>query len=118
MPKRGESRLQDSMRWVQIYPYYGETARGLKKRTTEHKRDLRNYNVNNSLVKHIESCPNLPNWKEPEVLKSGLSKSQRKLLESSLIESMKCTNSKAGDIKLARSVAKFLVEEHLGNIVT
>ena len=100
------------------YPYYGETSRGLKKRTTEHKRDLRNHNVNNSLVKHIESCPNLPNWKEAEVLKSGLSKSQRKLLESSLIESMKCTNSKAGDIKLARSVAKFLVEEHLGNIVT
>ena len=69
-------------------------------------------------MKHIESCPNLPNWKEAEVLKSGLSRTQRKLLESSLIESMVCTNSKAGDIKLARSVAKFLMEEYLGNIVT
>ena len=98
--------------------YYGETSGGLKKRITEHKRDLRNHNANNSLVKHIDSCPNLPNWKEAEILKSGLSKTQRKLLESSLIESMVCANSKAGDMKLARSVAKFLVEEYLGNIVT
>ena len=63
---------------------------------------MRNHNVNNSLVKHIGSCPNLPNWKDAEVLKSGLSKIQRKLLESSLVESMACTHSKAEDIKFAR----------------
>lgn len=95
-------------------PYYGETSRGLKKRITEHKRDIRVHNNNSSLVKHLEVCNSFPDWDNAKTLKSGLSKLDRKMLESSLIEAFACTNSKAGDIKLAKSVAFALVEEYIG----
>ena len=98
--------------------YYGETPRGLKKRITEHKRDFRNHNLSNSLVKHFETCAHLPDWEHAEILKDELSKIGRKTLESSLIESFPCTNTKAGDVRLARSVALALVEEYLGKKVT
>ena len=99
-------------------PYYGETSRGLKKRIEEHKRDLRNHDTKNSLVKHLEDCPYLPDWEHADILKKGLSKTNRKILESSLIEAFPCNNSKAGDVKLAKSVAIVLVEEHLGRNAT
>ena len=89
-------------------------SRGLKKRITEHKRDLRCHNTNSSLVKHLDVCPHLPDWDHARALKSGLSKLDRKLLESCLIEAFACTNSKAGDIKLAKSMAFALVEEYIG----
>ena len=98
--------------------YYGETSRGLKKRITEHKRDFRNHKQNNSLVKHLETCPHLPDWEHAEILKDELSKIGRKTLESSLIEAFPCTNTKAGDVRLARSIALALVEEYLGKKVT
>ena len=99
-------------------PYYGETSRGLKQRIVEHKRDFRNHNINNSLVKHTDRCPHLPDWKHAEILKRNLCKKERKTLESCLIEAFPCTNTKAGDVKLAKSVALVLVEEYLGSEVT
>ena len=95
-------------------PYYGETSRGLKKRIAEHKRDFRNHNTNNYFVKHSESCLRLPDWEHAEILKADLSRTGRKTLESSLIESFPCTNTKAGDVRLAKNVAIALVKEFLG----
>ena len=95
-------------------PYYGETSRGLKKCIAEHKRDFRTHNTNNSLVKHSESCLRLPDWEHAEILKADLSRTGRKTLESSLIESFPCTNTKAKDVRLAKSVAIALVKEFLG----
>ena len=37
-------------------PYFGESSRGLKKRISEHKKDLMYHNINNALVKHTQSC--------------------------------------------------------------
>ena len=68
--------------------------------------------------KHLETCPHLPDWEHAEILKDELSKIGRKTLESSLIEAFPCTNTKAGDVRLARSVALALVEEYLGKKVT
>ena len=62
--------------------------------------------------------PHLPDWEHAEILKDELSKIGRKTLESSLIEAFPCTNTKAGDVRLARSVALALVEEYLGKKVT
>ena len=39
---------------------------------------------------------------------------EEKTLESSLIESFPCTNTKAGDVRLAKNVAIALVKEFLG----
>ena len=63
-------------------------------------------------------CAYLPDWEHADILKRGVSKAKRKILESSLIEAFPCTNSKAGDVKLAKSVAIVLVEEHLGRNAT
>lgn len=122
MKKAGEGRRDSVVYKIPCngcsMSYFGETSRGLKKRITEHKRDLRNHNGNSSLVKHLESCPHLPDWENAETLKVNLSKPARKILESSLIEALPCSNTKAGDIKVAKSVAIILLDEYLGMKVT
>ena len=95
-------------------PYFGETSRGLKKRLIEHKRDFRNHNTNNAMVKHSEKCDSLPDWDHAEIIRDSLSRSDRKTIESSLIESYKCVNSKAGGIRLGKSIAVLLVRKRLG----
>ena len=99
-------------------PYFGETSRGLKKRISEHKRDLKYHNINNALVKHTQSCQRLPDWEKADILKANLNRTGRKLLESALIEALPCTNSKAGDIRVARGVATMILEEQLSDNVT
>ena len=99
-------------------PYFGETSRGLKKRLMEHKRDFRNHNTNNAMVKHAEKCGRLPDWDHAEIIRDSLSRSDRKTIESSLIESCRCINSKAGDIRLGKSLAVLLVRKRLGISVT
>ena len=76
--------------------YVGETHRGLKIRISEHRRDLRHHRLTNSMAIHAEEEDHLPNWEAAEAIKNGLSKSQRKIIESALIESVNCTNHRGG----------------------
>ena len=73
--------------------YIGETSRSLKTRISEHRRDLRNHRLTNSMVLHARDENHLPLWEKAEqVKKKGLTKRHRKILESSLIESVPCAH--------------------------
>ena len=76
--------------------YIGESYRGLKTRLSEHKRDLKNHKLTNSMVIHAESEDHLPSWDNAKPVKTGMTKRHRKILESALIESVPCTNHRGG----------------------
>ena len=88
------------------------------------KRTSPAYRIGNRIGIGIGIEPDLPDWEHAEILKDELSKIGRKTSslhlhqESSLIEAFPCTNTKVGDVRLARSVALALVEEYLGKKVT
>ena len=92
--------------------YFGETYRGLGKRLTEHKADVRNQKDTSSFVAHIDSHAHLPDWKTTEVLWSGRGKTKRKLVESAVIETLPNINSKQGDFMLAPTSALILWSDH------
>ena len=84
--------------------YIGETHRGLRTRIMEHKRDLRHHRMTNSMTIHAEKEDHLPKWEDAEALKTGLSKTQRKLFESALIDTAPCTNHRSGFYSLANAL--------------
>ena len=93
--------------------YYGETYRGVKKRTDEHKADIRHHRTTSSFVSHIEDCQHLPDWKSTAVLWSGRDRGRRKMVEAAVIEAMPNINNKRGDYTLASILAGILVREHV-----
>ena len=48
--------------------YVGENGRGLGKRLSEHKRDLRNHHDYSAFVSHAHSTHHLPNLDEASIL--------------------------------------------------
>ena len=87
--------------------YFGETSRGIKKRTYEHKQDVRFHKTSNSLVVHIDETGHLPNWDEIKTRYLGLDKKMRKLTEAALISSNnKTTNHREGFFTLSTATAR------------
>ena len=90
--------------------YVGETSRGIRKRTNEHKQDIRMHKTSNSLVLHIDETGHLPNWDEVKVTHSDLDKKSRKLTEAAIITSNdKTTNNREGFFRLAMATAKSIL---------
>ena len=88
--------------------YFGETSRGISKRLSEHKNDLRAHRTSNSLVQHVDKHGHLPNWKEAKILQKGLGKKARKTVESAYINTNENTNGRDGFVCLSK-VASVLV---------
>ena len=88
--------------------YVGETYRGIKKRITEHRRDVCNHNLTNSLVIHIEEKDHLPDWNNVKVLWKGKGKRKRKFIEAAVIECLPNINSKRGDYAVAPILGRIL----------
>ena len=78
--------------------YYGETHLGLDKRLKDHKNDMRNHRISNSLVMHLDKYNHLPKWKEATILNQGLHKYMRKTIEAAYIcvNKDKATNHRDG----------------------
>ena len=76
--------------------YMEETSRGLKTRISEHRRDLRNHRVTNSMVILAKDEDHLLLWEKGEQVKKGLTKRHRKIFESALIESIPCITQRGG----------------------
>ena len=90
--------------------YVGETGRGLKTRLQEHKRDVRNHNVSNAMVLHIEKCHNLPAWDSATVMKKGMSKPIRRAMEAAYILLEDTVNIKPGFCSWSRIGAKMVLK--------
>ena len=93
--------------------YYGETYRGIKKRISEHKTDVRHHKVTSSFVMHIDKYEHLPDWEKTEVIWKGHVKAKRKIIESAVIETMPNINSKRGDFILAPILASILWDDNV-----
>ncbi|XP_076069780.1 uncharacterized protein LOC143041658 [Oratosquilla oratoria] len=94
--------------------YFGETGRGIHKRTYEHKSDLRAHRTSNALVIHAEEYGHLPNWDGVEILKQGLDKKKRKIVEAAFIASQPCCNHRDGFIKLSKMSGWMILQELKG----
>ena len=88
--------------------YLGETHRGLKKRTQEHRRDIKNHKSTSSFVIHIDQCQHLPEWDKSEILWCGEGRRRRKIMESAVIETLPNINSKRGDYALSSILASMI----------
>lgn len=93
--------------------YVGETYRGLKTRISEHKRDLKNHKETNSIVIHATEEGHLPKWEAAETVQKGISRAQRKILESALIECVPCTNHKSGFYSLGTAVCQLAFKKYI-----
>ena len=51
--------------------YIGETYRGLKKRLSEHKADIRCHKPKSSFVMHIDNKQHLPGWERQKFYGAG-----------------------------------------------
>ena len=91
--------------------YIGETSRGVKKRTYEHKNDLRHHRTSNSLVVHAEDHGHLPDWDNVQVLHSGMDRKARKTTEAAYITTTKTTNHREGFVRLAVAAAELVLAE-------
>ena len=86
--------------------YLGETGRGfVQKRKSEHIKDIEKHELSNAFVQHEEKEKHLPRWKDAIILANGITKTRRKIYESSAIASIKNINQSPGSHELATSVA-------------
>ena len=92
--------------------YYGQSARSLKKRIAEHKRDLKFSILNNSLVKHNQESNHLPSFSSAKVVKYCNNPKIRKILESAIISTHKNYNHRPGPFSLAKCIAYKIVQEN------
>ena len=91
--------------------YVGETGRGLKTRLQEHRRDVRNHNVSNAMVLHLEHCQNLSAWDKATVIEANLSKPIRKAMEAAYIMMEDTMNVKPGFYTWSRHSAKIAMKK-------
>ena len=89
--------------------YVGETGRGLGKRLTEHKRDLRNDHDYSACVSHAHATHHLPNWDGASILASCKNKANRKATEAAYIATNDTINTRVGFIKWAKPAALFSI---------
>ena len=89
--------------------YVGETGRGLGKRLTEHKRDLRNDHDYSAFVSHSHSTHHLPNWDGASILAFCNNKANRKATEAAYIATNDTINTRVGFIKWAKPAALFSI---------
>ena len=91
--------------------YYGETARGVHKRLTEHKNDLKTHRLSNSLVIHADKYGHLPNWEKVEVLHEGHDRTTRKIIEAAYISTNDVSNHRMGFINLTKAASHTIINE-------
>ena len=82
----------------------GETGRGLKTRLSEHKRDMKSYNLSNALVVHADQTGHLPRWEHAEILEKGKTKGIRKALEAAHIKTRDTLNIRGGSIQCQKQL--------------
>ncbi|XP_076029832.1 uncharacterized protein LOC143018358 [Oratosquilla oratoria] len=87
--------------------YYGESYRGLETRIKEHKADLRHHRLSNAMVNHVEQEGHLPDWQQAEIIRKGLRKGQRKVIEALYISTNSNINQKVGNIKWTKYTAEY-----------
>ena len=92
--------------------YIGETGRGMKKRINEHRRDVKNHNTANSLVRHIEQSNHLPKWEAATEVEVGLKKNMRRAIEAALIttKNKDISNHREGFVRWAGYAAKLALK--------
>ena len=93
--------------------YYGETSKGLDKRVTQHRSDVRYHRTTSAIVNHIDNKQHLPNWREAEILEKGMEKQQRKVVEALYIAINENINQRTGDIKWCMTSAAYTWAERI-----
>ena len=66
--------------------YVGETGRGLKTRLAEHQRDVREHQLSNAMVLHMEESDHLPRWEGAAMLQECAGKQLRRATEAAYIK--------------------------------
>ena len=89
--------------------YFGETCRGLPTRLKEHKADVRHHRHTSALVAHIDEVGHLPKWDGAEVMRKGLTKKQRKVVESLYVTTKENINQRTGDMVWSSTAAKTII---------
>ena len=92
--------------------YYGETGRGLATRVREHRADVRYHRTTSAFVAHIDEAGHLPNWATATSLETGLTKSQRRIVEAAFIAEGNALNTSPGFFRLASAAAKLIRCQH------
>ena len=92
--------------------YYGETGRGLATRVREHRADVRYHRTSSAFVAHVDEAGHLPDWTTATSLETGLTKSQRRIVEAAFIGEGNVLNTSPGFFRLASSAAKLIRSQH------
>ena len=91
--------------------YIGETSRGfVKQRRGEHRNALTRHDTSNAFVIHLDKEGHLPKWNDASIVKNGLPKLRRKILESALIITRPNFNLSPGSHQLSKVIASKLAE--------
>ena len=94
--------------------YIGETFRGIEKRLSEHKYDMKCFNLNNATVQHRFDTGHNANWKEAKMIKYVNDTMTRRCFESAYITSFDTMNQNKGFFLLARPLACLLLNKQPG----
>ena len=94
--------------------YYGMTHRGLHKRMTEHKADMRYDRPSNAMVTHRRDYDHTPDFNQARVVSAGLTKPQRLAVEAANIKLHPNTNTQAGFYSWALPVAQAITRSRRG----
>lgn len=97
--------------------YIGETHRGIHERLKEHKKAVTNHDTRYAIVVHIDKHNHLPNWNKATTLKQGMTRRQRKIIESATIATTHNMNTKTGSHDLAKVVASLIARDPTTNDV-
>jgi len=89
--------------------YIGETSRHIDQRIREHKRDIRNGQMNNALTKHISETNHSFNFKESKLLVRIHNKNERKIVESSTISIFNTIKQRPGFFLLSPYLSKIVL---------
>ena len=90
--------------------YIGESGRGLAKRISEHRADMRFHRTHNAMVLHADAENHLPRWKDAVVLHQGVSRTRRRALEAAEISTRPHTNVKPGFFRLSRVTSQMVTQ--------
>ena len=99
-------------------PYIGETGRDCEKRVSEHKRAVRNGDVNNALFAHMSQQNHPIDWENTKLIYKVKDEKKRKIVEAAVINSVKNVNLNDGFYKFDSLTTKYVIDAaNLGKTV-
>ena len=91
-------------------PYVGETGRDYQQRLSEHKRAVRNGDLNNAVFVHMSENNHAIDWENSKLICKVREEKKRKITESAAINLIKNVNLNEGFYKFDCLTSKYVIE--------